>query len=562
MSHQQNTNALMQQLKKHFNLAVDLFSEESGFFFEGAQRQHNLETLRHMASFSDMVLFLTGDKGSGKTHLLKKILSSSFEGLNVIYLDCERLVHEGQGRSTFVLEACLSALGKSEKGGSSQALFSCLLRECHRLVATDGVRTLFAFDNADKLPRKELQEYCGFCKEMPAESALVMLFSGPSSLIQTSKLGSNLEKDIWFHQIQLKPLSSAEVLPYLEQSLALSGYLGKFELTELQVQQLVDLGKGLPGRINKLFPSVVLEPGLLKIKKTAESRGAPLWIMFGLAGLLVVSFLFVSYQHGLFDRLVPVFSLEDKVATESLVLNDEINAEKALDEFDRKQKSRIAMLDKVLREKGVSLPDESKSEELSSVSENIEQSKFDDVQEVEINSTIEEINEEKIVKLSLVGGLDSVLDKNDDSIQTPQQKVDERPIKIAQDDAESKVAVNLQTVEKSKFGKLVVEEESLSPFFRSKEWLQEQAEGAYLAQILGSYSEQTALKFIEKIGEQKVEVFYLKTEHKDKAWFVVFYGVFLGKSYAQDAVRSSPKLIKDQNPWIRRSAEVLASYPK
>ena len=56
MAQDKSNNALMQQLKKHFDLQIDPFSEGSQFFFEGAQRQHNLETLRHLASFGDMVL--------------------------------------------------------------------------------------------------------------------------------------------------------------------------------------------------------------------------------------------------------------------------------------------------------------------------------------------------------------------------------------------------------------------------------------------------------------------------------------------------------------------------
>ena len=143
MSQNQNNNSLIQTLTKHFDLESELFSEKSGFFYEGAQRQHNLETLRHLASFGDMVLFLTGEKGAGKTFLLRKLLASSFEGLNVIYLDCERLVQDGQGRSRFILAACLQSLGVEAKGESSIELLNCLLTECHRKVESDGVRLRF-----------------------------------------------------------------------------------------------------------------------------------------------------------------------------------------------------------------------------------------------------------------------------------------------------------------------------------------------------------------------------------------------------------------------------------
>jgi DamX protein len=558
MSQLQNNNALIQQLTKHFNLNSELFSEKSGFFFEGAQRQHNLETLRHLASFGDMVLFLTGDKGAGKTTLLHKLVASSFEGLNVWYLDCERLVQEGQGRSSYILKACLQLLGLQTKEEDSAKLLRILLTECHRLVASDGVRTLFAFDNADKLPKKELQAYCGFCKGLSPESALVMLFSGSSGLIQSSKLGSDSGLDVWWHQIQLKPLSQTEVLPYLEQALVHAGYTEKLELTDVQVHQMNDLGKGLPGRINKLFPSVVLEPGLLKIKIKSESRGVPIWIMFGLAGLLVSSFIFVSYQHGLFDRIVPVFSLEDELVIAKLEKDISqvvpILDSGLIDEKNLQQKARLAMLDIVMKEKGISIPLEKEIEQLI-----INPSPL----KVGLNKTIED-NFGKSINQGAFDLPGEVLGNDvQGDIVTLSAKKEE--VIVVNELRDSKINTKLMGNLKGKelLEPYTVPDNVNRPlYFKSKAWLQEQSGSSYLAQILGSYSEETAVNFIKKIGKQKFEVFYLQTEHKEKSWYVVFYGIFPAKTHAQDAVKNAPKIIRSQNPWIRRSTEVLASYPK
>ena len=370
-----------------------------------------------------------------------------------------------------------------------------------------------------------------------------MLFSGSSSLIKSSKQGSNLDQGDWWHQIQLKPLSHTDVYPYLEQALKYAGYLGKLELTENQVQQMIDLGKGLPGRINKLFPSVVLEPGLLKIKAKPKLRGTPIWIMFGLAGLLIISFIFVSYQHGLFDRIVPVFSLEEYSSVEgadpSVATNKLPSVSPGeLDGYNLKQKARIAMLDGVLKEKGISMPVVVQNDEFV-----IEEPVFKLEDELKIKTAI-------IEKDFPANG-----DASDDGVL----------IKKGQDvpliSPALKKAVDLKKAEvtaQDSFEKATKE----SIYFRPKAWLQAQSSASYLAQILGSYSEETALGFINKIGKQKVEVFYLINEHKGKSWYVVFYGIFPAKTDAQNAVKNAPKIIRNQNPWIRRSSDVLASYPK
>lgn len=545
MMSQQHKNGLMQQLKVHFNLVSDPFSADSQFYFEGAQRQHNLETLRHLASFGDMVLFVTADKGAGKTFLLSKLVNASFEGLNIIYLDCEQIIQGSSKYSSPILSACFRLLGLKEPEGSNVDLLNTLLTECHRLVAVDGVRTLFAFDNANKIPKKELQEYCSFCKELPSESALVMLFAGSSALIQSSKLGGHVDQDAWWHQVQLKPFSRVDVLAYLEQALSLAGHQGKLELTELQIQQLVELGKGLPGRINKLLPSVILEPGLLKIKKKSKPNGGAAKVMFGLAALLVASFIFVSYQHGLFKNFIPVFSFEDELETyDKQVLDVVEERKKVLDQESAQQRSRLAMLDSVLQEKGIKLP-EAQNQEDNQTLEMLEE----DLSVESIVETKEESASLEAVELEL-----ELAQESKKELGLADEATKELEIKASEPKAEVNKSVK-PTVDK-------VELKKDHPAFRPKSWLQEQSAGAYLAQILGSYSEETALKFINKVGKKKFDVFYLETEHKGKPWFVVFYGVYPAKTHAQNAVKNSPKVIRSQNPWIRRSVEVLASYPK
>lgn len=557
MAQDKSNNALMQQLKKHFDLQIDPFSEGSQFFFEGAQRQHNLETLRHLASFGDMVLFLIGDKGAGKTFLLKKLVSAAFKELNVVYLDCESLLHEKHGHSNVSFHACLGSLGLNADASEPSKVLNCLLKECHRLVAAEGVRTLFIFDNADKLPTKELQAYYDFCKKLPNESALIMLFAGQGSLMQTAKTGSNLEQEAWFHQVQLKPFSQPDVVAYLSQALQNAGYENYFELTEAQEQQLLELGKGLPGRINRLFPSVVLEPGLLKIKTKPTAKGAPVWILFGLAGLLVLSFLFVSHQHGLFEKLIPVFSFEDEVnaSTDDALASDNPSSTKntELAEKNLQQKARLAMLDEVLKKKGLEIPKDQVVQPPEMVAE-LDEKKSGDI--AALNE--DEVVKDPSLKVSELGSIeqDSLvhselndLDKKDSAIKVIEESA--APKKGDKDMPPKSVVAKVEPLDaRSLLG------------FRSRSWLLQQAESSYLAQILGTYQEETAQNFIKKIGKQKFDVYYLKTEYKGKPWYVVFYGLFPAKTHAQDAVKNAPKIIRNQSPWIRRASEVLASYPK
>lgn len=545
MTQEKHNNVLMQQLISHFNLQFDPFSNSSLFFFEGAQRQHNLETLRHLATFGDMVLLLTGDKGAGKTCLLRKLESTEDESLNVIYLDCEQLLHQRHGQPYISLKACLDALDLGNKASEPLEILNSLLIECHRVFSVNGVRTLFSFDNADKLPKKELQLYFDFCKKLPNESAFVMLFAGSSSLIQASKSGAGSEQDSWCHQIQLKPFLQSEVLPYLTQALESAGSTKKLDLTDVQTQQLLELGKGLPGRINKLFPSVVLEPGLLKIKPKSDKRGAPVSILFGLAGLLVLSFLFVSYQHGLFDKLMPVFSFEETV------LANQSSAYSDIEEKNKQQQARLAMLDEALKSKGLEVV----SSQVPNNSEVLENDAANPIERLASDSgKLEDINEEVIPPIK---AQQEILSSEMEDLELPSENLIDEKVDLPEKNEHETQKAGKSSLEEQKHLKALYD-----LGFREKQWLLKQPESSYLAQILGSYQEETAQNFIKKIGKQKFDVYYLKTEHKGKPWFVVFYGLFPAKTHAQDAVKNAPKIIRSQSPWIRRASEVLASYPK
>lgn len=549
MTQQQSNNALSQQLTNHFGLTTELFSAQSGFFFEGAQRRHVIETLRHMACFADMVLFLSGEKGSGKTSLLKRLQSEADDGLGVIYIDCEQRLKSGKQRPEFLLSAALVPLGLSEQKLKLKELFSVVLKACHRRLASEDGRTLIVFDNADKMPKKELQEYCSLCRGMQAESAMVLLFAGAPNLVPSTKAETNLSQDNWFHHIHLKPVCQIEIEAYLNQALVCSGYAGEFKLTDQQAQQLVELGKGLPGRINKLFPSVVLEPGSLRIKKTRSEQSFQMVVMLGLAGLLTFSFLVVSYQHGLFDSF---FREDEKVGTNESpveVVSSSETSEQLREDLE--QTARIAMLDKMMQENGLQLS--GAEEGAVVVVETMAEGETQNDSPVDEESVSKEVfHREELAQQELI------VSQEPEEVRLVISDNAEKPAEISA----SAEVMTIPSSFQADIAKSIKSEISKSEFFRSKQWVDAQSKESYLPQILGSYSEETALKFINQVGKQKVDVFYLETEHKEKKWYVVFYGVYPAKLNAQDAVKNAPKIIKDQKPWIRRITEVLSSYPK
>ncbi len=70
---------------RHFGLGYNPFSSDSRFYFHKPRRRAVLEQLIHFARYSQLVLAVTGPRGSGKTVLRHAMVAASKEtAVNVV----------------------------------------------------------------------------------------------------------------------------------------------------------------------------------------------------------------------------------------------------------------------------------------------------------------------------------------------------------------------------------------------------------------------------------------------------------------------------------------------
>ena len=291
------SRALLEQLCTHFDLTHEPFAPSSSFFFGGGQREHVLETLRHLAIFGDQVLFLTGGKGAGKTKIIGEFIRRHVEEVDVVSL----AAGAGQGGETSIHRFALLCDVPEIKGEPARQTLQRLVQKFDQMHLSSGHRTLLVIDDADLLPKEELRLYVTVFRDLPPETGAVLLLAGSEELLDAAVAGSNIARDEWFHQIPLKPFSAEEVVAYLQGWLEASGYRGHLNLGESQAEHLVEMGRGMPGRINRLFPGLVL--GAQAPEPTARVRIglSPQAMMALVGGVFVLCFGIVAYQYGLFS---------------------------------------------------------------------------------------------------------------------------------------------------------------------------------------------------------------------------------------------------------------------
>ncbi|MCP5162784.1 MAG: AAA family ATPase [Hahellaceae bacterium] len=535
----ENAVALEHQLITKFGLERNPFSSEIQFFYQGAQRQHNLETLQHLANFGDMVLLLTGDRGAGKTMMLDALISLLRDSVRIVRLSGAELANET------TLIARLAA--KLEQPLNAKITLSGLLRTCDEGCAQVG-RLFIAIDDAHRLPKDLLHVLMDVFRRRNQESregdnGVVLCLAGEPLLIaQVTSEGVEPEKCRWLYQIQLKPFSQNDLITYLQLRFIKAGYHGELSLSPVQLSMLMDKGKGNPGRINRIATAVLLDRAVADKKRDLNSAFIGKFIA-ALAVALLLSFLLIAYQYHLFDDSDDVGSVTESGGQQTVSLEDQL-AQVA-------EKAEVIDVNEALSslEQGVVEPESSHSQLPEPVAEvvvavrNVVREQPQNVAEGAAKAVVSgsEILEVPVVPLKVVAEKENVVPadrKNNSGVK------DVVPTPVAPDDVSS-----------DKSGKL-----SFPQGKRSTDWMKSRNNKHYTMQVLGSYNETTAQRFIA--DNPKVRLFYCEARLKGKPWFVVFYGDFANKAEATGHVEDMPAFLRKQKPWIRSFETIKTTLPQ
>ena len=468
---------------------ADPFAESPGFFFTGAQRQHQLDTLGHLVAFGDMVLAVTGEPGAGKSRLLAELARNASHLLSV-----QRLRAEGLSDASS-LPGMLSRL-------SGQALVGMAPTEAARAFFQWSVgqaerdrRWVLVLDDADALGDDVLEALVDGFAASDTGRAAVPVLAGTEGLTRRFPLTDPARSAI-VHEAVLPPLQEEDVRHFIHASFDHVGEDATPLLTDSVVRRVQQQSGGNLRAIRTVAPGILSGRGAPEPNpRHAASSRSPVagprrfpWRLWAGVALLAlgVSVILVSLQYGGGGNPEPV--TEKEMATEA-----------AFDEVKRAREV-IAETEQAGQPKGVS--------------------------------------EGRIRREPLLDVAPIMVPARETSPETepgPEPDTDSA-------DAEAVADTDGQG------GK-----EGFSPRnpdrFREAQWYREQARGAFTLQLLGSFNESTALEFMEEydVGD----AVYTRTRHQGEPWFIVVHGTYPDRGAAREAIDSLPERVRAMGPWPR-----------
>ena len=234
----------------HYQLSHDPFAARvPGFKFFPAQRKPVLGQLHHLARYSQLLLVVTGPKGSGKTLLRQALVASTNkQSVHSVVVSARGAVEAGG-----VLRLISQGLGVP------QADVGDVLQRVAELVAT-GQEVYLLVDDADQLDDASLDDMLALAAGNSDGRAHVFLFADTSLVPRLELYADGAE---CFHVIELQPYSEDETREYLAQRLEGAGQ-GIELFTDRQVADIHLCSAGWPGAINLMAREGLIDAMLVQ----------------------------------------------------------------------------------------------------------------------------------------------------------------------------------------------------------------------------------------------------------------------------------------------------------
>ncbi|HEX9814567.1 MAG TPA: AAA family ATPase [Myxococcota bacterium] len=241
----------------HFQLSGDPFRNEPLLrsYFDSEPHQGALKRLERAVRQGKGLCVLTGETGSGKTMVVRRLLEcleeEVFEASMMVVLD-------GAANASWLLKRFVRQLGVDNPAPEREGMIAQIYDQL-AIIREEGRQPVLIIDDAHALARHgELAEVCSLLKlEYEDRRLLSLVLAGPAVLDQSLGADPSLAHRIDV-RVELDSLSPEAAAGYLAHRVGQAG--GGSEIIDAGARAaLHELGRGYPGLMNTLADNALFE---------------------------------------------------------------------------------------------------------------------------------------------------------------------------------------------------------------------------------------------------------------------------------------------------------------
>lgn len=507
-------------LAERYGLSSDPFADTPARFFCGGQRQHYLDSLHHLCSFGDMALVVVGEPGVGRSRLLAEFRrrdQAYFDFKSVTTKECMSLERLGMA-----LEGLApGAFTPSDSSRSVNSFFGSPAWE--RSSARRGVLLI---EDAEKIPFEVLAELVRGFASGSRTRAPVPLFIGSERLV-VGLQNALEEQSQCVHPLRVSPLSQEETIDYVEQCFRWAGGSLSGGLKGSRGERLQREAGGNFRLIKKVAPEVLLgSGGESKAAVPQKRRRQTLALVLALS-VLSLSYLVVSWQY----RADRPASHPSELALEPERPDEVARLREAMTLAEQRMLPTGQPAERV-ETPGAGMPAHGSGLPPLGIR----------------RSMLSWLP----ASISLPPHQAAALALEERVIPSLPRPNDEKPDMAEQSDKSSEA--DLSVLKGTSAGSAAAPdtfEPMAIELFRDRAWVEAIQPDTFTVQILGSYDEQAAVRFIRDHSE--VKLVYVRSSYQGRPWYVVLHGSYDDLAGAKAAVAELPVELRSSAPWVRRA---------
>jgi len=236
----------------YFNLQRAPFTPmaDDDFFFTDLAIGQRLDMLGHLIQYSDLLLVITGEQGSGKTALLQQLLTLAREQMQVCRVDAEHGMDSGR-----LLESVALGFGFSSVPANSDALAEQLN------LLSGNKQALLLIDDAHRLSIEALTILLELAELDGSDGKLlrIVLCCEPAinELLATPSIAPLRDRITQAMEIPL--FTEKQTRAYLRHRMKVAGLETELPISDKLVKMIHKGANGNPARINELAHQALME---------------------------------------------------------------------------------------------------------------------------------------------------------------------------------------------------------------------------------------------------------------------------------------------------------------
>jgi DamX protein len=484
--------------------------ESDDLFFSTPTLAKQIDLLRNLVAFGDLLLVVSGVEGAGKTTFLKQFIIAADGRWSCCRID----THAAMSLDSLVDEL-LRGFGLKAYGDDAQG-DEAMLRTHLAGLHANGIVAVVAVDDAHLLPQICTEFLLGLAQPRENTELRLLLCTEPG------RLGFSTSDAKRVHVVVLQPFDEQQSIDYINTRLHYAGLDGDSPFSATVFENIHQDAGGLPGTIHSLaLHTLMANTDTSQFHRRAPRISRPM-VYLALA-LVIAGVAALVLRPG--PANAPVASIDTDAADKVRGKVEGVATQAVADQTAAGGKKSPA-------EKAVAPEPQPITETITAKTPAMES------KQAPAGVILARAGDD--AKQTGIAG-SGVSTQPASAVVSPSPAKGVPPAPVAT--LSNNVTASVSVPDKPRIA-------------HDLDWLRKQEPANFVIQLVGTRSAAAASKFVDEHKLRSEGAWFL-TSHENKPWYVVVYGMYPDNASARVAIKTLPEALRAGSPWPRSVASVV-----